>query len=64
MLSPTRKYAKKLIDLGDLVDVVQHNRQVLDLEKLRRLADRIQPKGGKRILAMVADIDAGRPIQM
>jgi hypothetical protein len=64
MLSPTRKYAKKHIDLGDFEDVVQHNRRVLDLERLKRLADKMQPNGGKRILEMVADIDAGRPIQI
>jgi hypothetical protein len=64
MQSPTRKYAKKLIDLGDFADVILHNRQVLDLEKLRRLADKMQPKGGKRILGLVADLDAGRSIQV
>jgi hypothetical protein len=64
MLSPTRKYAKKLVDLGDFVDVVQHNRQVLDLEKLRRLGDKVYPNGGKRLLEMVADIDAGRTIRI
>jgi hypothetical protein len=64
MLSPTRTHAKKLIDLGDFVDVIQHNRQVLNLEKLRRLADKIRPSAGKRVIAMVADIDAGRMIQI
>jgi hypothetical protein len=64
MQSPTRKYAKKLIDLGDFADVILHNRQVLDLEKLRRLADKMQPNGGKRILGLVADLDAGRTIQI
>ncbi len=64
LLSPTRRYAKKLIDLGDFVDVIQHNRQVLDLEKLRRLGDKVHPKGGQRILDLVADLDAGRQIQL
>ena len=64
MNSPTRKLPKKLIDLGDFADVIRHNRHVLDLEKLGRLADKMQPSGGKRILELVADLDAGRAIQI
>ncbi len=64
LLSATRRYAKKLIDLADFVDVIQHNRGVLDVEKLRGLGDKVYPNGGQRILDMVADIDAGRQIQL
>lgn len=63
LLSPTRGVAKKLLDLADLVDVIQHNRQVLDLEKLKRLGDKVYPNGGQRLLEMVADLDAGRQIE-
>lgn len=64
MIAPNRRSDKKMIDLGDFINVIEHNRQVLDLEKLRRLGDKVHPNGGKRILAMVADIDAGRTIQL
>ena len=63
ILSPTRRQAKKLVDLGDFVDVIQHNRAILNLKKLRRLADQIHPGSGARILRMVDDIDAGRRIR-
>jgi len=63
IISPTRRQAKKLIDMGDFVDVVQHNRAVLNLRKLRRLAETANPGTGAKIIRMVADIDAGRAIQ-
>ncbi|MBY0526001.1 MAG: nucleotidyltransferase family protein [Gemmataceae bacterium] len=61
--SPTRRPAKRLVDMGDFVDIVEHNRATLDLEKLQRLASRIQPQNGARILRTVEDIDASRPIR-
>ncbi len=64
IVSPTRRQAKKLIDLGDFVDVIEHNRANLDLEKLKRLANNIHRGAGARILRMVEDIDAGRMIQL
>jgi hypothetical protein len=56
--------AKKLVDAGDFVDVVTHNRSAIDLRKLQRLADKVYPEGGAEILRMVEDIDAGRTIQL
>lgn len=64
IISPTRDQAKKWLDLGDFVDVVEHNRAILDLAKLRRLGDTVHPGSGARILRMVEDIDAGRTIQL
>ena len=64
MTAPNRKAGKKLIDAGDFTIIVTHNRKALDLEKLSRLADRAQPHGGEKILAFVAEIDAGRTIHV
>jgi hypothetical protein len=64
MLAPNRRADKKLVDLGDFVNVIQHNRHVLDVEKLRQLADKVLPNGGAKILRMLADIDAGRQIEL
>lgn len=64
IISATRGQAKKLVDMGDFVDVVQHNRAVLNLEKLSRLANTVHPGSGARVLRMVEDIDAGRTIHL
>ena len=64
IVSSTRRQAKKQVDLGDFIDVIEHNREVLDLKKLKRLGDDVYPNGGERILRMVEDIDAGRTIHL
>jgi hypothetical protein len=64
MVSPNRQPDKKFIDAGDFINVVLHNRQHIDLAKLRRLGDKVYPDGGTEILRLVADIDAGRKIQI
>jgi hypothetical protein len=64
MRAPNRKHTKKLVDRSDFEDVVYNNRQILDLEKLKRLADKTFPNGGAEILRLIADIDAGRQIQL
>ena len=63
IISPNRREAKRLVDLGDFVDVVENMRSSLDLDKLKHLADLVQPRGGEAILRMVADIDAGRRVR-
>lgn len=64
MTSPRRNPAKKMVDGGDFIDVVSTNRQALDLDKLKRLADKVYPGGGAEILRMIEDVDAGRTIQL
>jgi hypothetical protein len=64
MVSPRRDQAKKYIDIGDFIDVVRHNRDDLNLRKLKRLADKVYPNGGAEIGALVDDIQGGRPIQL
>jgi hypothetical protein len=64
MVSPNRKEAKKFVDAGDFIDVVDHNRDDLDLRKLKRLADKVYPGGSTEIMEMVENILAGRPIHL
>jgi hypothetical protein len=64
MVSPNRTRAKKIIDAGDFVDVVTHNRGDLDLQKLKKLGDKVYPNGGAEIIRLIEDIDTGRPIQL
>lgn len=64
MRGPKRKQAKKQVDLADFIDIVEHNRAVLDLKKLHHLADRAHPGSGAKMLRLVADIDAGRTIHL
>jgi hypothetical protein len=63
MTSPNRAMDKKLIDGGDLVNMVKTNRDELDRPRLRRLAERVYPGGGDELGRMVDDIFADRPIQ-
>jgi hypothetical protein len=64
MVSPNRRPDKKLIDAGDFVNVVAHNRKEIDLPKLSRLGDKVYPGGGDEIRQLVDDIDAGRQIRL
>lgn len=64
MVSPNRAPAKKLVDAGDFVDVITYNRDDIDLQKLKRLGDKVYPDGGAEIIRMIEDIDAGRQIQL
>ena len=63
MVSPYRGEAKKLIDGGDFVDIVLHNRKNIDLDKLLRLADKVYPNGSAEMKQLLADVDAGRTIR-
>lgn len=64
MMAPNRRDAKRMLDLGDFIDIVEHNRAILDLGKLERLADLVQPRGGATVLRIIADIDAGRRVRL
>jgi hypothetical protein len=63
MTSPSRDQAKKLIDGGDFVDMARKNLKQIHRAKLRRLADKIYPDGGREIIEMLEDIEAGRRIR-
>lgn len=64
MVSPNRIQSRKLVDAGDFVDVVENNRDALDLRRLKELGDKVYPGGGAEIMQLVEDILAGRPIQL
>jgi len=51
-----------LNDAGDFSNMVVTNPEMIDLRKLRSLAAKVYRGGGKRILALVDDIKAERPI--
>jgi hypothetical protein len=62
MVSPNRIQSKKLVDGGDFVDIVETNLKAINLKKMRRLAEMVYKGGGKEILGLVDDIQAGRRI--
>lgn len=64
MISPTRAPDKKMIDAGDFINVVQHNRGDLDVEKLVRFGEKVYPGGGAEMRHLIEDIDAGRTLQL
>jgi hypothetical protein len=64
MVSHNRLPEKKLIDAGDFTNIVRHNRNDIDLRKLKRLADKVYPSGGDEMLQLITDIDAGRTIRI
>jgi hypothetical protein len=62
MVSPNRIQSKKLVDGGDFVNIVENNLASIDKRKLRRLAEQVYRGGGKEIMQLLADIEAGRRI--
>jgi len=64
MTGPRRAPDKRLVDAGDFTNIVLHNRAAIDLKKLKRLGDKVSPGEGVAILRLVAEIDAGRTIQI
>lgn len=64
MTSPNRAQDKKYIDAADFINIVKTNASAIELDKLRRLANKVYPEGGKEILNLVSNIRAGRPIQI
>jgi len=60
MISPRRVGKKKARDIGDFMDIVEQNQEVLDLDKLRQLAELVHPGSGAKIVRYVADAKAGR----
>ena len=64
MTSVTRAGKKKLLDAGDFTDIVEFNREMLDIPKLKRLAEKVRPGGGQQIAQFIDEIDAGRTIQV
>ena len=65
-VAATDNMAKKLLDgVAILSMCVRHNRDDIDLRKLRRLADKVYPRRRRRrFMKMIEDIDAGRTIHI
>jgi hypothetical protein len=64
MTAPNRTRVKRMQDLTDFANMLQHNRVAIDLEKLQRLAQKTDAGNGKRIRQLVGNLDAGRPIDV
>lgn len=60
MVSPHRLAKKKAIDTGDFMDIVDENHEIIDLPKLRRLAEKVYSGGGDKIVHFVEESRAGR----
>lgn len=63
MISPGRRYADRLIDSGDFARMVENN-PVIDLTLLRELGDLVYPRGGEEVVKLVADVRAGRKLEI
>jgi hypothetical protein len=64
MTGQNRKPDKKHLDAGDFSNIILHNRQSIDVVKLKRLGDRVRPGGGAEIMGYIAELDAGRAIKI
>jgi hypothetical protein len=60
MISPNRTGRKKARDVSDFMDVVDRHHEILDLAKLRRLAEMVHRGSGAMILEFVEEAKAGR----
>jgi hypothetical protein len=64
LVSPHRAYEKKLSDAGDLVDIVKHRLEEINVNRLLRLAEKVYLGGGAEIQQMLEDIQAGRSLRI
>jgi hypothetical protein len=60
LMSPLRIDKKKSIDAGDFMDIVDTNSEIIDMEKLQRLAALVCSDGAEKIVEFVEDARAGR----
>jgi hypothetical protein len=69
MLTPTRDVGKRQLDVADFTWMVTHSldegQQRIDLQKLESLGEKVWPGGGgKEILRLVQQVQAGQPISL
>jgi hypothetical protein len=64
LMSPKRELDEKCLDAGDFLDVVENNRDGLDLQKLRRLADEVCPTHAAAMMLFVEDHLAARRMNL
>lgn len=63
MISPLRPIEKKMFDGGDFIAIVKTNPKI-DMAFLAHLGDLVYPGGGKEILKLVADVRAGKRLNI
>jgi hypothetical protein len=64
MTAPNRKRVKRMQDLADFANITEQNRATIDTAKLGRISGAIESGLAGRILEMIHDIDAGRPLEI
>jgi hypothetical protein len=64
MTAPNRKRLKRMQDLVDFANMAVQNRAAIDMAKLRRIGDAIETGHAERITELIADIDAGRALEI
>jgi hypothetical protein len=64
MVSPNRSKARKVQDAADFAAIVSHNKETVDLERLRRLAANVYPARGAEIVKLAQDMWAGRTLEL
>src|SRR5260370_32263343 len=64
MTSPNRTERKKHLDAADLIAMVELHFHNIDREVLFSFAEMVRTRGGRDILKLVDDMNAGRPIPM
>jgi hypothetical protein len=60
MISPHRVIKKRTRDLGDFMDIVDVNHDIIDLVKLGRLANMVCSGGAEKITEFIEEIKQGR----
>ncbi|MBI3409284.1 MAG: hypothetical protein HY040_13135 [Planctomycetes bacterium] len=64
MISSNRPAKKRQIDAGDFSDIVQENAGIIDMAKLRRLANLVSKGAAKKITEFIEDAKAGRILRL
>lgn len=64
MASPNRRMARKYLDAADFLNVVDYNKDTLDLIKLRSLAEKVDPLVARKMMKMIRDFHHGRRITL
>ena len=62
MVSPHRHIAKKMIDGGDFIQIVQVSEEI-NRPLAEELGDLVYPGGGKKLLKLIADARAGKRLE-
>ena len=64
IVSPDRELERKYRDAGEFMEIIFRNKTQLNVERLRRLGDAVQPNGGRLVERFVEDVVAGRMLRL